>query len=204
MDKKRPEILSEPSASYDRPYTYADYLTWEFEEMVELIKGRIFKMSPAPGSTHQKVCGNFHLSIGQYLKNRKCQVFIAPYDIILPIKDKKRESATTVVQPDLCIICDESMIEERGCFGVPDWIIEVISPTTSKKDINLKYDVYEEAGVKEYWVVYPLEQLVQIFVLENRTYARKGSFDFDDTLIPETLPELEIPLSEIFEKKKLY
>lgn len=201
MTEKNIDEVNEPSVSYDKEYTYADYLTWGYDEMVELIKGKIYKMSPAPSSTHQIVCGNLYILLGPYLKGKKCKVFIAPYDIILPIAYKKREKATTVVQPDICVVCDPTLIEERGCFGVPDWVIEILSPSTSKKDINNKYEVYEEAGVKEYWVVMPKEQLVEIFVLTNGKYQRKGTYVFEDEISSTILPELIIPLPEIFEKK---
>ncbi len=146
MTKESINKVEEPQVTYPQEYTYADYLTWGYEEMVELIKGRVFKMTPAPSSTHQLVCGSLHAILWNHLREHQCQVFIAPFDVILPIADKRREKATTVVQPDLCVICDPSIIEERGCFGVPDWIIEILSPSTSKKDINNKYEVYEEAG----------------------------------------------------------
>jgi Uma2 family endonuclease len=105
------------------------------------------------------------------------------------------------VQPDLCIICNPALIEERGCFGVPDLIIEILSPFSAKKDINNKYDVYEEAGVKEYWVVMPKEQLVEIFLLEGAKYQRKGTYVFENDITSSVLPSLIVPLSEVFEKK---
>ena len=204
MEFRDINVFEEPQAEYGKIYTYADYLTWRFDEMVELIRGKIYRMSPAPGSNHQSVCGNLHLEIGNFLRGKDCKVFMAPWDVILPIANKKREKATTVVQPDLCIICDPKIIEERGCFGVPDWIIEIISPHTSKKDINNKYDVYEEAGVKEYWVVMPKEQLVEIFVLEDHKYQRKGTYFFEDEISSTILPDLKIPLSVVFENKNEY
>ena len=192
-----PDFASEPSIPYGG-YTYADYLNFEFEEMVEIIKGRIFKMSPAPKTIHQQISIKLSSIIYTHLKNKTCQVFHAPFDVILPIKDKTRERATTVVQPDITVICDPAMIEENGCFGVPDWIIEILSPHTSKKDLQLKFDVYEEAGVGEYWIVMPEQQLVEVFHLEYGSYKRINTYVKVDTVFSKTLKEFSISLSEIF------
>ena len=201
MEEKDTNEIKEPDFNYQGQYTYADYMGWQLDEMVEIIKGKLFKMAPAPGSTHQTVSGNLHLVFGNYFKNKTCKVFAAPFDVILPIADKQREKSTTVVQPDLCVICNPSFIEERGCFGAPDLIIEILSPSTSKKDMTDKYEVYEEAGVKEYWIVMPKEQLIEIFLLEKGKYQRKGTYVFEDNITSAALPGLVVPLSEVFEKK---
>ena len=195
--EKPPDFASEPSIPYGG-YTYADYVNFEFDEMVEIIRGRIFKMSPAPKTIHQQISGRLHTLISNFLWYKTCQVLHAPFDVILPIKDKKRERATTVVQPDITVICDPSMIEENGCFGVPDWIIEILSPHTSKKDLQLKFDVYEEAGVGEYWIVMPEQQLVEIFHLENGSYKRINTYVKEDIVFSNTLQGFSIVLSEIF------
>ena len=183
-------------------YTYADYLTWTWDEMTELIRGKIYKMSPAPTSTHQKVSRELFLQIGNFLKGKKCQLFSAPFDVRLPSlkKGKKDKEIITVVQPDLCVICDPSKIDERGCIGAPDWIIEILSPHTSAKDLREKFDVYEEAGVKEYWVVHPQEQTILVYTLdENGKY--KGilkPYVRTDRISPLTLPNLTIDLEQVF------
>ena len=183
-------------------YTYADYLTWSWEEMTELIRGKIFKMSPAPSSKHQLVAGNLHGIIWHFLRGKKCQVFIAPFDVRLPPTKKEisDKEITTVVQPDLCVVCNPLKIDARGCIDAPDWIIEILSPFTSVKDLNEKFDVYEEAGVKEYWVVHPQEQTVLIYILDsNGKY--KGSlkpYTRPDQISPVTLPGLTIHLEDVF------
>ncbi len=151
-------------------YSYSDYLTWQWTEMTELIRGKIYKMSPAPGSTHQKVSMKLTLDIGNFLKGKKCQLFSAPFDVRLPLSSKQKtdKQITTVVQPDLCVVCDPSKIDERGCLGAPDWIIEILSRHTSAKDLREKFDVYEEAGVREYWVVHPQEQTVLVYTLDEK------------------------------------
>jgi Uma2 family endonuclease len=195
-------ILEEPPSEYGIEYTYADYLKFEYEEMVELIRGRIFKMSPAPNTNHQRILGRLHLKLHNLLNGKKCEIFLAPTDVILPIANKKRESATTVVQPDIFVICNTSIVENGGIFGVPDLIIEILSPHTKKKDLQNKYDVYEEAGVKEYWIAMPEQKLVEVFVLENQKYKRIQTYVHTDILDCVTIYGLTIDLNEVFEGLK--
>jgi Uma2 family endonuclease len=191
--------VKEPDALYGMHYTYADYLNFTFDEMVEIIKGRIFKMSPAPSSLHQRLSRNLTTAIDIFLKNKKCEVFCAPFDVILPTKDKDFMQSDKVVQPDIVVICNPDLIQERGCFGVPDWIIEILSPHTTKKDIQDKYNLYEEAGVTEYWIVEPRNSTVEVFVLENEKYRRVGAYVTDDIIPCNVLKGLEIDLKEVFE-----
>ncbi len=118
-------------------YTYAQYLQWKFEDMVEIIKGRVFPMS-APREIHQRITGNLYRDIAYSMKKHPCRVYIAPFDVRLPLHGKKDVEITTVVQPDICVICDLSKIDKKGCLGAPDMIIEVLSPSTSKKDMRNK------------------------------------------------------------------
>lgn len=191
--------VEEPDLSLS--YTYADYLKWDLPEMVELIRGKVYKMSPAPTSRHQTIVVNLVTEIKAFLKKQKCKVFVAPFDVRLPRKGKANEDISTVVQPDICVICDPIKIDKRGCLGAPDWVIEILSKHTSSKDLNEKFEVYEEAGVKEYWVVHPGEQTVLVYTLNDRgkyegilkPYVRT------DKVQPKTLPGLTIDLTEIFE-----
>ncbi len=183
-------------------YSYKDYLTWNWDEMVELIKGKIYKMSPAPSSRHQVISGELFRQISNFLLKKKCKVFSAPFDVRLPspTKSKADKEIYTVVQPDLCVVCDPAKIDERGCIGAPDWIIEILSISTSAKDLNQKFDVYEEAGVKEYWVVHPQEQTIFVYLLdENGKYrGLRKPFVQKDMPSPTTLPGLIIDLSLVF------
>ncbi|MBI3218394.1 MAG: Uma2 family endonuclease [Bacteroidetes bacterium] len=187
---------------YAGSYTYADYMKWTVPDMMELIRGKIYKMSPAPRTIHQQVAGQLFIRIGTYLAGKKCKAFIAPFDVRLPVSSKKKadKDITTVVQPDICVVCDPSKIDARGCLGAPDWIIEVLSPRTSAKDLSIKFEVYEEAGVREYWVVHPSEQTIMIYILnENGKYEGKlKPFIRTDRVSPMTLPELIIDLEEVF------
>ena len=154
-----------------KQYTYADYLTWAFDERVELIRGWISIMSPAPLRVHQGIATSLIFQIQGYLINKQCKLYSAPFDVRLINKRKKVEDQAilSVVQPDISVICDLEKLDERGCLGSPDWIIEILSPGNSRKEMKEKYSLYEENGVKEYWIVSPENQFVQVFhVVEDK------------------------------------
>jgi Uma2 family endonuclease len=186
----------------DGTYSYADYLTWRLEESVELIKGKIMAMSPAPNRMHQSISGNLFLHLGNYFKRKSCEVFVAPFDVKLYDRRKSllnNGEAFSVVQPDLCVICDKDKLTEQGCDGAPDWIIEVLSPGNSRKEVRLKYDLYEESGVTEYWLVFPYEQIVQQFVLDdNGKYQLRALYPGNETVSPHLFPDLQIDLNDVF------
>jgi Uma2 family endonuclease len=183
-------------------YTYADYLLWRFEERLELIKGKIFKMSPAPSVRHQRIASQFVRVLINYFYGKPCELFFAPFDVRLLDKKKSKKANKdiyTVVQPDLCIICDKTKLDERGCLGSPDLIVEILSPGNSKKEMKIKYALYEEAGVKEYWIVFPSEYVLQQFILnEKGRYELKNSFAEDEIFTAHIFPDLQINLAEIF------
>ena len=186
-----------------KKYTYQDYLTWKFDDMVELIRGRIFKMSPAPSFSHQQVSSNLHGSIYQYLKNKKCRVFHASFDVRLPLPLNQQTSnkIDTVVQPDICVICDETKLDNRGCLGAPDWVIEILSKSTSKKDLTEKFDIYEHAGVREYWLVSPYLCTVTPYVLgEDGQYelVRQRPFLSGEALPVSVFPDFKIAVDDVF------
>lgn len=179
-------------------YTYADYLVWQFRERVELIRGRLFKMSPAPNLSHQKVSRELSRIFFNYFNKKNCQVFSAPFDVRLPVSRKKGQT-TTVVQPDLCVICDESKLDEQGCNGAPDLIIEILSPGNSKREMRDKYQVYEEAGVREYWLVNPQDRVVLIYILdETGKFVGLAPVTDEDPLRPTIFPDLDVDLMEVF------
>jgi len=184
-------------------YSYADYLTWQLEENVELIKGKIMAMSPAPNLKHQSVITNLGGSLYQYFHKRPCKLFYAPFDVKLYNSQKSKlsdQDVFSVVQPDLCVICDKDKLTEQGCNGAPDWIIEILSPGNSKKEMRLKYDLYQENGVTEYWLVYPYEQAVYQFVLDQTTekYQLFAMVAGDELATPFLFPELHIDLADVF------
>jgi hypothetical protein len=177
-------------------YTYAEYLLWKFEERVELLKGKLFKMS-APSPAHQVVQSNLNIELGLYFRNQKCQIYPAPFDVRLPAKGETGDAIHTVVQPDLCVVCDRTKIDSRGCIGAPDLVIEIISPGNSKKELKQKFKLYEEAGVREYWVIHSSEEYVIVNVLENNHYKTLSPI-VDDEVHSVIFPTLKVHTKEIF------
>lgn len=184
-------------------YTYADYLTWLDDKRRELLDGFIRLMSPAPTSTHAEISFNLSVLFGSYIKNknRHCKAFSAPFDVRLPQKMEKvtDDKIYTVVQPDICIVCDVSKIDERGCLGAPDLVVEITSPSSQKYDLNDKYNLYEAAGVKEYWVISPKDKSVNVFILQDDGKYDRGTVYEKETEIPvKTLPGLTLKTPDIF------
>lgn len=179
-------------------YTYADYFKWKFEERVELIKGHIFKISPAPSRQHQEISSHVHGSFYSYLKGKQCRVYAAPFDVRIPRRSKEDNDITTVVQPDVCVVCDLSKLDERGCVGAPDIVVEILSPSNNRKELKYKYEVYEEAGVKEYWVIIPTEPAVIINTLTNGKYIPSRMLIAGDIAASAVLPGLAIDVEELF------
>lgn len=177
-------------------YTYADYLLWQFTERVELIKGYIKKMSPAPSLLHQKVSLSLTLEIAPFFKNGSCNLFVAPFDVRLHIPSAKKD--TTVVQPDLCVICDNAKLDKLGCNGTPDLMIEIISPNNSKHDVDTKFKLYEEAGVLEYWIVEPYDKMIIIYTLQNAKFIGLKPFTEGEHIASPLFPNLKIALNDIF------
>ena len=179
-------------------YTYADYLKWQFDESVELIRGKLYQMSPAPKRKHADASVNLEYALLQYFDGKTCKVYDAPFDVRLPVQNRKKpDQIYTVVQPDLFVVCDLSKLDDDGCLGAPDWIIEIISPRTAKRDFNEKYNLYEEAGVREYWIVQPKDSAVNVYILEDGKYALVDIYESGD--IPSCIfPELTISHERIF------
>lgn len=197
------ELVEEPESPYG--FTYADYLTWNFKERIELIRGRIFKMSPAPTVTHQKVLGNLFLAIGSFLQNKSCKALVAPVDVRLkgkPFRKKKLQDneITTVVQPDIIVVCDEEKLKDaRSVDGAPELVIEILSPGNTKVEIKYKFDLYEENGVLEYWLVYPEFKHIYVYLLnENEKYGRPILYEANENITSSVLQGLSIPMNEIF------
>ena len=176
---------------FTRQYTYADYLTWQFDERVELIRGWISRMSPAPLRYHQNISFKLSIQIGNYLTDKNCTAYAAPFDVRLTNKRKKKvddKFIQSVVQPDISIICDPEKLDDKGCLGAPDWIIEILSPGNTKNEMKEKFSLYEENGVKEYWIVYPEYFQVQVFDLINDKYVFRDNYVKED-LIPVNIFE---------------
>lgn len=185
----------------NKMYSYADYITWQFKERLELIKGRIFKMSPAPNRIHQEVSGILHLTLGNFFKNKPCKLYSAPFDVRLYDVKKSQKADKeifTVVQPDLCVICDHSKLDARGAIGAPDLIVEILSPGNTENEMKVKFELYQESGVKEYWIVEPNDKLVLRYVLQNGNYIGLAPLIKTDVLTCDLFPDLKIDLEEVF------
>jgi len=187
----------------DSYYTYADYLTWQFDEMVELIRGKLFKMSPAPTMNHQEVSLNITRILDRYFEPKTCQLFVAPFDVRFPAKDNT--ATDTVVQPDLCVICDLKKLDQSGCNGAPDLVVEILSPGNTKKEMSHKFELYETEGVKEYWLAHPEEQWMIIYTL-NKAGKYIGSKPFvpaDGIIYSPLFKDLAIDLNKVFDLLEL-
>lgn len=184
----------------NKTYTYADYLTWQFSERIELIKGKVFKMSPAPNTFHQRISMKLTGLFYNFFKSHLCTLFVAPFDVRILDKTKSTtdKDIYTVVQPDLCVICDENKIDDRGAFGAPDLVIEILSPGNSKKEMKYKYDLYQEAGVLEYWIVNPADRTILIFVLKDNQFIGMHPLIEEDVIQSRLFPELDFKLETIF------
>ena len=182
-------------------YSYTDYMTWQFAERVELFKG-YFRQMAAPNRYHQTVSGNLHREFSTHFRGKPCRVFHAPFDVKL-VKNaagKTDKEIYSVVQPDICVICDRSKLDTQGCLGSPDLIIEIVSQSSTKTDVKDKFALYQENGVLEYWIVRPSENTVEQFYLENEKYVFKATYVKEDIISPVLFPDLEINLEEVFEE----
>ena len=188
----------------DRKYSFADYLTWGDDKRYELFDGRMVELLPSPTSKHQTVSGNLFGCYWSFLKDRKpFKVLYSPIDVRLPFKseDISDNKIYTVVQPDIIVVCDPDKLDDKGCLGAPDLVVEVLSPSTAKNDMKDKYLLYEQSGVREYWVVHPVDELLTVF---KRNNGGKLAFDkiytYDDQVKVGIFDDLVIDLKDIFDK----
>lgn len=179
-----------------KSYTYADYLMWHLKERVELIKGKIMAMSPAPARMHQKILRKINREFDLHFSEHKCEVYFAPFDVRFP---DQNGNIKTVVQPDLCVICDQEKLDDRGCLGAPDLVVEILSPGNSKREMKYKFELYQENGVSEYWVVRPEEKNIQIFVLENGKYIGLAPITEGDMAASTRFPDLRFSTETLFD-----
>ncbi len=190
-----PLLQNEP----DRVFTYKDYLTWNDNKRWELINGAAYNMAPAPSVNHQRVSRQLLLQIGIFLSDKPCEVFSAPLDVRLPELNEKDEDTKNVVQPDIVVVCDSSKLDEKGCQGVPDLIIEIVSPSSASIDNIKKLNLYEKNGVKEYWIVHPIYKIVTIYkIMENGLYGKPETYSEKNKIEVELLKGLTIDLSQVF------
>lgn len=190
------DAFHEPSDSF-AGYTYADYLNWNFEEIVELIKGKVFKKAAAPSRRHQHVSGRAFLILGNFLRGQMCHVYAAPFDVRFS-KNPEDKKVDSVVQPDLSVICDPAKLDDKGCLGAPDLIVEILSPSNNRVELQNKYELYEEFGVREYWVIHPVECTLLVYTLVEGKYQSSRLFTFGDKIQSTVLPGFVLDLEEVF------
>ena len=202
MDKKKsgPDSYSEVNEAVqkykrdrDKKFTYADYESWDDENRYELIDGVEFMMS-APSTAHQSILIELSRQIANFLKGKSCRVFTSPYDVCL---NGLGDDDYTVVQPDILVVCDKSKIDEKRCNGAPDMVIEILSPSTSKRDLLIKQVKYQEAGVREYWIVDPDYKMVKVYA-QNNGYCMVKVYRCDESIAMTVLEGCTIALPDVF------
>ncbi|MBI3599473.1 MAG: Uma2 family endonuclease [Nitrospinae bacterium] len=193
-----------PLKKEDKRYTYGDYLSWPEEERWELIEGIAYDMSPSPSRIHQRISGELFYQFTDYLKNKPCEVYAAPFDVRLPKKNERDEDIETVVQPDIVVVCDKSKLDDKGCRGSPDLIIEITSQYTAQKDMKAKFLLYEKRGVKEYWIVHQADKTVMVFKMrENGEYGKPMMYSEEDKIEVNILGNLVVDLKPVFKEKEV-
>ena len=184
----------------EKHYTYADYLTWPDDARYELIDGEAFLMAPAPLIEHQEVAGDVYHQLRNQLDGKPCRPYIAPVDVRLPRADEADAAIDTVVQPDVLVVCDPAKIDRRGVRGAPDWLLEVLSPSTAAHDQIAKRRTYERAGVREYWLVHPSDRTLTVYVLDNGQYGRPEIYELKDATPIGVLPGVAIAWDALIER----
>ncbi|MFA9558931.1 Uma2 family endonuclease [Evansella sp. AB-rgal1] len=193
--------MSAMNPKIQKTYSFKDYLNWSESERVELIDGTPYMMTPAPSRLHQQVLLELGRQFANFLKGKTCEVNIAPFDVRLPEENNAKDKETmTVVQPDLVVVCDPAKLDDRGCKGAPDLIIEILSPSNAAHDYIIKMNLYEKKGVKEYWIVHPVDKVVMVHYLNNGKYDRPEIFDRDGCISVKTVQGLDIELHTLFEE----
>lgn len=199
-EEELPPIQTVNEVDFAGYYSYADYMRFEFEERLEIIKGRIFSMSPGPNRIHQQISGQIFGPIYNILKGHKCKVYTAPFDVRLAKKTQPDKEVFTVVQPDIVVVCDQEKLDKRGCIGAPDIVVEILSPGNNKKELINKYEVYEEAGVKEYWIVSPEDKSFFRYILDNHgKFQPTKLLTVGEEVSTPILPGFTLVLEEVFE-----
>lgn len=184
--------------SLSQIYSYANYLGWKSEDRLELIRGQVFKMSPLTSATHQRWCGFMYAKLYEYLSDKEAEVFIAPLDVRLPDRSGQNRDIFTVVQPDIFIVCDADKLEENGCLGAPDIVIEILSDGNNWRELTDKFRVYEEAGVKEYWIINPKRKHFFVYRLDKyHRFQSEGANLYSDGRLSSVFPDFKLNLKEL-------
>lgn len=175
-------------------YTYADYMNYPEGARIELIDGTIYDMSPAPSRIHQKLIVELSTIFNNHIKSNSgpCEVYVSPFDVFLT-GDKSLDNCKNIVQPDISVICDKNKLNDKGCIGAPDLILEIVSPFNPSNDYVRKLGLYEHFGVREYWIVNPMEKTIVVYRLDDTMhYSAPKFYTFTDTIKVGIYYNLEI------------
>ena len=173
-------------------YTLEDIYNLPEDVRAELIKGEIYYMSPAPNRLHQEILSELYYQIKHKIKqdNGTCKVYPAPFAVLLTV-----ENETNYVEPDISLICDPSKLDDRGCNGAPDWIIEIVSPSNPIHDYIKKLNIYELAGVREYWIVDPIKEITTVYRFDDD--FEMNITPFNENITPNIFNDLSINIAEL-------
>ena len=179
-------------------FTYADYLSWDDGERYELIDGVPYMLA-APSRRHQEIARELVLQLGNFLRDKPCRVYFAPFDVrLFEKKGDRPEDVDTVVQPDIAVICDRDKLDAAGARGAPDFVIEILSPSNTKAERIRKFRLYERAGVREYWMIGSHANYVEAFTREDDRFVPSDILVGGGTLPVSVLEGCEIDLDRVF------
>lgn len=183
-------------------YSYAEYYRWKSQDRLELINGKIFRMNPASSLTHQRWCGYLYVKLYEYLADKKGEVFLAPFDVRIPDRSSRDDDIFTVVQPDLLVVCKPEQLDERGCLGAPEVVIEVLSDGNNWRELIDKFKVYEAAGVKEYWIINPRRKHFFIYSLDQFGRLKsEGANMYNNGVLSQVFPDFRLNLKELLQRE---
>lgn len=183
----------------EKGFTYADLLSWEDDGRYELITGEPVLMAPGPTTAHQDILGELFAQLHAYLKGKPCKAYLSPFDVRLFEKERSRPAdVDTVVQPDLIVVCDRNRVDARGVHGAPDMVIEILSSSTRQHDCLIKYNLYQQAGVKEYWIVDPDKKVVLVHKLVDGQYHAPDAYTAEDSVPVGVLEDCAVDLTAVF------
>ncbi|WP_412994257.1 Uma2 family endonuclease [Neobacillus sp. 3P2-tot-E-2] len=185
--------------------TYKEYASWDEDKRCEVLDGKIISMAPSPQPSHQEISMQISNEIGSYLRGKVCRAFAAPIDVFL-FEDTRHkwidENVRNWVIPDFIVVCDPDKIKQNKILGAPDLVVEIISSSSAKIDRIDKRLAYQRAGVKEYWIIDPANQLVEVYQLRNHSLELQNVYKREDTIPVHVLNSLEIDLTVIFPERE--
>ncbi len=199
FDYRADKQVREAKLDGKKGYTYSQYLTWNDEKRYELIDGVVYQMAPAPSRRHQQVLAALYVQFYNYLIDQECEVYFAPFEVRLPGEREEEQTISTVVQPDLVVVCAQDKLDEAGCKGAPDLVLEVVSASSRGRDRQLKKDLYQKHGVREYWLVDYLQNKIEVYLLnEEQRYGKPVLYNQQQQVVVSIFADLKIDLALVF------